>query len=89
MFQGVWQLRTLAGPVDLYTRRWADIIVDTHTGMEYIRGERIVIRNAEDMPKLVEDDPNFQFTYLQKQSATEDISSKDFLKEIFANSLLK
>ena len=81
--RSAYQLRDLKGPVDLYTRRAdVDVIVDTETHKEYIRGKMVLfekVKNYVPFPPLVEDNPRYQ---LVSEKAQRNFNKIDFLREM-------
>lgn len=85
--KGAWQLKGLKGPVELYTNVCADIYVNTETGDEYLRGERILFECGKDkvpLPELIESTGKFKFL-LKEQTAP--WSTADSLREIMVQGL--
>ena len=88
---GAWQLKTLKGPVDLYTRKAVDIIKNIETGQEYVRGEWKLFekaKNYQPLPPLVENDSKFQLINTESSIASK-LTTEDYAKEIFVSTLLK
>lgn len=86
---GAWQLKTLKGPVNLYTRKAADIIKNIETGQEYVRGEWKLFekaKNYQPLPPLVEDNPIFRFIDTETSVSTK-LTADDYARELFVKSL--
>lgn len=87
--RGAWQLKTLAGPVELYTDVCADVYVDTTTGEEYVRGERKLFECGSEkvpLPQLVEQTGRFKFL-MRTQDAP--WTAEDSLREIMVQNFFK
>lgn len=87
--RGAWQLKSLKGPVELYTNECADVYVDTETGEEYVRGERILFECGVEKvpyPELVEHTGHFK---LLIREANAPWTAADSLREIMVQGLLK
>lgn len=87
--RGAWQLKDLKGPVELYTDMYADIYVDTETGVEYVRGERKLFECGTEQlpyPELIEHTGKFKL-FIKEQSAP--WTAADSLREIMVQGMFK
>lgn len=87
--RGAWQLKSLKGPVELYTNECADIYIDTNTGEEYIRGERKLFECGVQQvpyPELVEHSGHFKLFIRETRASW---TAEDSLREIMIQGLLK
>ena len=61
---GAWQLKSLAGPVELYTRIYADVYVNNETQEDYVRGDYKLFECGTEklpLPELIENTGKFKF----------------------------
>lgn len=88
MIEGFWPL-VGSDPV-LYTAKAADIIQDTQTGKEYVRGKMVLWHGEKiDPPTPIEkaDPERWKFIYLH--SNRREMQTKDYVREIWANGLFR
>ena len=85
MIKGLWPLRG-SNPV-LYTDKAADVILDTKTCKEYIRGERVLFHGSNTViPKTIEEtDPDRWQFYYPKDLKKGSLTTGDRLREIMVN----
>lgn len=86
---GAWQLRSLSGPVELYTRVPADFFISEDTGEEYVLGERKLFEcsaNNDPLPELVEQTGKFKLLFKDSQNAW---TAEDSLREIMVQGFMK
>ena len=87
--KGAWQLRSLTGPVELYTDIYADIYINEETGEEYTRGKRKLFECGvaqTPRPVLIETTGKFKFLLNDK---TVPWTTKDCLREITVQGFLR
>ena len=90
MMKGLWPLRGTY-PV-LYTDKAADVIVDTKTGKEYIRGARELFRVEEgNVPVPIEEaEPDrYKFYYPKDLGRGTGYSMGDMVREIMVSSAMR
>ena len=88
MITGLWSLRGVYPP--LYTRKAADVIVDTKTGKEYVRGSYQLFRTEEgNVPTPIEvaEPDRYKFYYPKDLGRGGGLTAGDMLREIMVNSM--
>lgn len=89
--RGAWQLKSLKGPVELYTDVCADIYVNFETNEEYIRGEYKLFECGTEkipLPELIENTGKFKFLFRDNVGPF-NWTTQDSLREIMVQGLLK
>lgn len=83
---GYWPL--IGSNPTLYTRRAADVIIDTNTGKQYVRGPIVVFVGDEIRPQCIESSDHYKFLYTRKDRKGR-LTTQEAVNEVYISTLLK